>query len=222
MIELAHSSPVCASDVPATESAPADLDHQRETGLILGAIEFARVLAINTGTPAIRFLTGPARMHWDANCSKVARVRKFYHKSESYRRKQIASKGMYAKTPKGRLIKRKAHRKWLRASPVRMLRQNISCRLSASLKHRRPMGISGYERIIGCTFDALMAHLQKQFSAGMTWRNYGQWHLDHIKPVVSFNLEDENDLCACFHFTNLQPLWARDNLSKGARWHTPA
>ena len=52
---------------------------------------------------------------------------------------------------------------------------------------------------------------------GMTWENYGEWHLDHMRPCASFNLEDPEEQKKCFHWTNLQPLWAKDNLAKSDR-----
>ena len=71
--------------------------------------------------------------------------------------------------------------------------------------------------LIGCSIDHLITHLEKQFKTGMTWDNYGQWHVDHIKPLTSFNLDEpEQQRCAC-HYTNLQPLWADENKSKGNR-----
>lgn len=65
--------------------------------------------------------------------------------------------------------------------------------------------------------DELRAHLEAQFQAGMSWDNYGEWHIDHIKPLASFDLEDTDQLKLACHYTNLQPLWAKDNLSKGAK-----
>lgn len=48
----------------------------------------------------------------------------------------------------------------------------------------------------------------------MTWANYGEWHIDHILPCASFNLSDYKEQQKCFHYTNLQPLWAVDNYKK--------
>ena len=53
----------------------------------------------------------------------------------------------------------------------------------------------------------------------MTWENHGVWHIDHIKPCCQFNLIDEEEQKKCFHYTNLQPLWAKDNLSKGGKYY---
>jgi hypothetical protein len=70
--------------------------------------------------------------------------------------------------------------------------------------------------IIGCTIPKFMAHLQGQFREGMAWNNYGPvWHIDHIRPCASFDLTDPEQLKVCFHWTNLQPLFAIENLKKG-------
>jgi hypothetical protein len=72
--------------------------------------------------------------------------------------------------------------------------------------------------LVGCSLEELRSHLENQFSPGMSWENYGSaWHIDHRRPCAKFNLLDANEQRACFHFWNLQPLWAFDNLSKGAR-----
>jgi hypothetical protein len=74
--------------------------------------------------------------------------------------------------------------------------------------------------LLGYSIEELMVHLEKQFTEGMTWENYGQWHVDHIRPIASFNFtspEDE-DFKACWSLDNLQPLWGPDNLFKGSRY----
>ena len=63
--------------------------------------------------------------------------------------------------------------------------------------------------------DQLRKHLEQLFKPGMAWDNYGLWHIDHKKPCASFNLSDTAQQKACFHHTNLQPLWANANLRKG-------
>lgn len=72
--------------------------------------------------------------------------------------------------------------------------------------------------LVGCTRLELQAHLERQFKQGMSWLNYGQWHIDHIRPCCSFDLRDPEQQYACFHFSNLQPLWAVDNLRKQGRY----
>ena len=63
-----------------------------------------------------------------------------------------------------------------------------------------------------------MGYLEAKFTEGMTWENHGLWHIDHIKPCSSFNLLIEDEHHKCFHYSNLQPLWAKDNLSKSANF----
>lgn len=74
--------------------------------------------------------------------------------------------------------------------------------------------------LLGCSLENLKEHLEKQFNDGMSWNNFGEWHIDHIKPCASFDLTDPKQQKECFHYTNLQPLWAEDNLKKGTSYVT--
>jgi hypothetical protein len=72
-------------------------------------------------------------------------------------------------------------------------------------------------KLVGCSIIFLKRYLQKQFTVGMTWKNYGKWHVDHKIPCCQFDLSKESEQRKCFHWTNLQPLWARENLRKGRK-----
>ena len=69
--------------------------------------------------------------------------------------------------------------------------------------------------IFGCSWVDLIAHLEKQFSPGMTWENRGEWEIDHIVPLATAACED--DIIRLNHYSNLQPLWAHDNRTKSAK-----
>jgi len=74
-------------------------------------------------------------------------------------------------------------------------------------------------KLIACSKPALIAHIAAQFQPGMSWANYGRggWEIDHIRPCASFDLTDPAQQAACFHYTNLRPLWRADNLSRPKR-----
>ena len=70
--------------------------------------------------------------------------------------------------------------------------------------------------LIGCSVEEARHHIERQWLPGMSWGNYSLhgWHIDHIKPINTFNLADAQQQKICFHYTNLRPLWAADNLSR--------
>lgn len=73
--------------------------------------------------------------------------------------------------------------------------------------------------LLGCPLDLFRLHLQNQFRDGMAWNNYGTyWHIDHIRPCASFDLSKPEEQAKCFHYSNLQPLTAFENKSKGAKY----
>ena len=70
--------------------------------------------------------------------------------------------------------------------------------------------------LVGCSIPKVRNHLEKQFEAWMTWENYGRggWHIDHIRPCMSFDLQEEAQQNVCFNWRNLRPMWAAENISK--------
>lgn len=70
--------------------------------------------------------------------------------------------------------------------------------------------------LLGCSVSDFKRYLESKFEGGMSWGRFSEIHIDHIKPCAAFDLLDENQQKECFHYTNLQPLWASDNIKK--RW----
>lgn len=96
-----------------------------------------------------------------------------------------------------------------------ILAKNLRARINHVIKGKTKVGSA--LRDLGCSTDELKKHLESQFVIGMTWDNYGEWHIDHIIPLASFDLENREEFLQACHYTNLQPLWAKDNIRKGAR-----
>jgi hypothetical protein len=105
----------------------------------------------------------------------------------------------------------------IKSDPLFRAINNLRRRVRALLVGNAPKSAATM-RLVGCDRDSLKSHLENKFREPMTWENYGSvWHIDHIRPCASFDLTDEKAQQECFHFSNLQPLLARDNLSKGHR-----
>ena len=105
------------------------------------------------------------------------------------------------------------------------LKNDDEYRLKCNLKARIISALKGKGKsartmeLIGCNLSQLKEHLANKFKKGMTFENhsYKGWHIDHIKPCASFDLTCPVQQLACFNYNNLQPLWASDNMSKGAK-----
>ncbi len=97
-------------------------------------------------------------------------------------------------------------------------------RLKNILRNRFYKVIKGYSKsgsvlsLIGCSVSELKDYLQSMFVGDMSWDNYGEWHIDHIKPCSLFDFSIESEQQECFHYTNLQPIWAVDNLIKSNKY----
>ena len=91
-------------------------------------------------------------------------------------------------------------------------------RLWYALKSQSAKKSKSAQELAGCSRDELWEHLEKQFKDGMIRQNLGKWHVDHIKPCSLFDLTDPEQQKECFNYKNLQPLWAEENLRKGAKW----
>jgi hypothetical protein len=101
----------------------------------------------------------------------------------------------------------------------RAIALNLRNRITVAMMRYGTTKSNSTEVLIGCSVPDLRQHLEVQFVDGMTWDNYGRigWHIDHIRPCASFDLTDPAQQRQCFHYSNLQPLWAADNIRKGAK-----
>ena len=119
----------------------------------------------------------------------------------------------------------KSRRKWQGSNPkyhIDRKKKDIQFKLTSLLRSRLYIAIKNNQKTgssvhdLGCTIEDFKIYLESLFLPGMTWENWTKsgWHIDHIKPLSRFNLSDREELLKACHYSNLQPLWAKDNLRK--------
>ena len=136
---------------------------------------------------------------------------------ENNKEKMKLSRNEYRKKNKDKIKKYRTYYsdKRRKESNVIRISENIRRRINIFLKTKQVRKKNNTFEIVGCTPEFLKEYLENKFTEGMSWDNYGYygWHIDHIIPLSSAKTEEEiYKLC---HYTNLQPLWANDNLTKG-------
>lgn len=105
-------------------------------------------------------------------------------------------------------------RRLRQTNPTVKIASNVRTRLRYALKKHH--GAESMESLLGCTMDELKLHLESQFTESMSWNNYSHsgWHIDHIRPLCEFDLSDPLQLAEACHYTNLRPLWSRENMRR--------
>lgn len=122
-----------------------------------------------------------------------------------------------SKLPENKLKRNAYQRKRYRDSPEFYLGLRVRNRINQVLARGFISKTEPTDVYLGCDFQVLIAHIESQFYDGMSWDNKGQWHLDHIYPLCVFNLTNKDEKDLAFHYSNLQPLWAEDNLRKHSK-----
>lgn len=135
--------------------------------------------------------------------------------SERNRERQSALSKAWKAKNRARI--RDNHNRRFSQNPILRVHKAIRERLRFSLLFDSG-GLRTFE-LLGYSRDDLKVHLERQFLKGMSWDNYGEWHVDHIVPLSTFPMSEIDEIRACWALSNLRPLWAKDNLSKRASIH---
>jgi len=151
------------------------------------------------------------KKHYEENRKEIlSRQKKHY---EENREKLIARQKKYREENRKEIRARKKKR--TREDPMYRLSRAIRSRTRKAFKSKGWTKDSKTFEVLGCSQELFIKHLENQFTKGMTFENFGEWHIDHIIPLSSAKTPEELNRLA--HYTNLQPLWAEENLSKGAK-----
>ena len=145
------------------------------------------------------------------------------HQSQCKQCHSLSCRKYYLKNKK---TEKQRVQQWQKQNPVKFKRtikkyqhkiqphlaKNLRIRVHRALKRISKTGHT--LELLGCSISQLIKHLEEQFKKGMTWKNYGKWHVDHIKPLSSFDLTNPKQQKLACNYKNLQPLWAKENLRK--------
>ncbi len=156
--------------------------------------------------------TSPDGVDYRCRQCDNARARKWYANNKERRYKTNRA---WKKENKEKHLSRRRERRKERYDSDTAYR--ITCNLRSRLHGAVAYKCASTIELVGCSIEELMEHIESKFTDGMSWENQGDWHIDHIRPCASFDLTDEQQQRECFHYTNLQPLWAEDNLRKSSK-----
>jgi len=188
----------------------------------------------------VRYADG--RVNWCRNCEKTYRADYYLKNREKVRaqnaewhaanrdKRNAAMKAAYAADPEKHSARAKAAKERRPGYYRQAARQNarrrratridvrLRSRISSQLRYCLMTGKGGRtsESMLGYQIADLRAHIERQFTKGMSWHNMGEWHIDHIVPLSSFTITgpDDPELRRAWALPNLRPLWAADNLAK--------
>ena len=154
------------------------------------------------------------RTNYVRHKDKILAQKKQYKKDNAEKIKEYTKE--YNSRPEVKEAKTKYNREYERNRKANdelyKFKKNIQANISRSIRSMGYRKNSRTQDILGCDYNFLRSYLEKQFKDGMTWDNYGEWEIDHIKPISS--AKDFADVIKLNHYTNLQPLWAEDNRKK--------
>jgi hypothetical protein len=177
-----------------------------------------------TAPDGLQYKCKSCQKHYDQRTKPIydrnnAEKRAAYHKSYRIKNKDRLDQMYRTWRDNNKEQQREYYRRYVQKrsniDPIFKLKRLLRSRLRNLLKHQHNVGLAVEE--LGCTGAELVVYLEGLFTPGMSWDNHGKWHVDHIKPLASFDLADIDQVKAACHYTNLQPLWAYDNLKKGSK-----
>jgi hypothetical protein len=164
------------------------------------------------------------RREWNSNRTQEQRDKMNKWRRKNRKRPEIRAKerqelrDWHKKNPH----KNREYYEELRKDPLKVLHQRMSNAVRNALRHKGSKKVRPVFDLLDYTKDELETRFESQFTEenGYSWDNMSEWHIDHIRPVASFNFDstEHPDFKKCWALNNLQPLWAEDNIRKGNKW----
>lgn len=160
------------------------------------------------------------REYYGKNKEKFHQTAKEY--AANHKKQLRAYRKKYNKENKNNVRSQKAiyRRERMKSDINFKLKCTIRSRLYSACKRRNHYKTGSAVNDLGCSIQIFKWYISTKFTSGMTWENHGEWHLDHIIPLASFDLTIKEQFLKACHYTNYQPLWAEDNLEKRAKMPT--
>lgn len=147
------------------------------------------------------------------NLEKLKAIKKISDKK--YREKNKLKIQRIRKTKKYRSLRNARERIKYHTIPRVLAEKRVRASFSQAIRiYGQGQKVVSINKLIGCSMEELVNVISSKFKPGMSWSNYGQWHIDHIKPCALFDLTKLEEQKQCFHYSNLQPLWAQENREK--------
>jgi len=171
------------------------------------------------GSSGRRFIGGKKiaeKKYREKNKEKLDEYYKEWSKENRDRLNEYHKEWREKNIDKHRENKRNYQKQKRHTDPIYKLISNFRTAIYTVLKENKLDKYSNYFNMVGYTSLNLKEHLEKQFNDGMNWDNYGEWHIDHIKPISSFTFEtcDDEQFKECWSLENLQPMWGVENIKK--------
>ena len=138
------------------------------------------------------------------------------------REKIIIQKREYRQRPEVKKRNNQRHKDKIKSNPAFAIRHNLSRRLAEIMSGTGTTKGASILKFVGCSESQLKTHIESLFTKGIDWSNYGtHWHVDHILPCASFDHTDPKQVAQCWHWTNLRPLCAKENIAKSDKITNP-
>ena len=156
------------------------------------------------------------KKYYESNKDKISEYHKSWREEKKEYLREYHKKWREENIEKHRKTKRDYERNRKATDPLYKLISNFRTAIYQVLKESNVDKNEHYFDVLPYSQEELIQHLENQFTDDLTWDNYGEWHLDHIIPISSFNIQEMGDeeFIKCWSLKNLQPLWGEENIRK--------